>query len=64
MIANYAQAKADAQAARSKYLGTLDAYNRIVNASKVPGTIATGELEKAKSVLQSDSASLEAFNSN
>ena len=63
MIANYAQAKADAQAAHSKYLGTLDAYHRIVNASKVPGTIATGELEKAKSVLQSDSASLEAFNS-
>jgi len=63
MIANYAQAKADAQAARSKYLGTLDAYRRIVNASKVPGTIATGELEKAKSAMQSDSASLEAFHS-
>lgn len=63
MIANYAQAKADVQAARSRYLGMLDAYRRIVNASKVPGTIATGELEKAKSAMQSDSASLEAFSS-
>jgi len=63
MIANYAQAKADAQAARSKYLGTLDAWKRIVNASGVPGTIATGEMEKARSAMQSDSASLEAFNS-
>jgi membrane fusion protein, multidrug efflux system len=60
MIAGYAQANADVQSARSKYLGSFDAYKRIVNASKVEGTIAAGELEKVKNQMEADSASLEA----
>lgn len=60
MIANYAQSNADVQSARSKYLGSLDAYKRIVNAAKVDGTVAAGELEKARSQMLADSASLNA----
>jgi len=63
MGANYSQANADVQTARSKYLGSLDGYNRILNASRVEGTIATGELEKAKSQLMADSATLQAARS-
>ncbi|WP_170137788.1 efflux RND transporter periplasmic adaptor subunit [Chitinophaga dinghuensis] len=61
--ANYAQANADVQIARSRYLGSLDAYRRIVNAAKVEGTIAAGELEKAKSLMMADSAALNAARS-
>ena len=63
MTANYAQAGADVQTARSRYLGSLDAYKRILNAARVEGTIAAGELEKAKSQMLADSASLEAARS-
>lgn len=63
MIANYAQASADVQTAKAKYLGSLDAYNRILNADKVPGTVATGEKERLKSQMQADSAALEATKS-
>lgn len=63
MIANYAQSSADIQTARSKYLGSLDAYKRIENAAKVEGTIAAGELEKARSQMLADSASLNAARS-
>ena len=63
MTATYAQANADVQTARSRYLGSLDAYKRIVNASKVEGTIAAGELEKVKSQMMADSASLQAVRS-
>lgn len=63
MIANYAQANADVETARSKFLGSNDAYKRILNASKVEGTIAAGELEKVKSQMMADSASLEAVRS-
>lgn len=63
MIANVAQSNADVQTARSKYLGSLDAYKRISNAEKVEGTIAAGELEKAKTRMLADSASLEAARS-
>jgi len=48
IISNYEQANAEVQTAYSKYLGSLDTYNRIVNASKVDGTVAPIELEKAK----------------
>ena len=60
---NYAQANADVQTARSKFLGSHDTYNRIVNASKVDGTIAANELEKVKSQMMADSSSLEAARS-
>jgi membrane fusion protein (multidrug efflux system) len=63
MVAGYAQAHADVQTARSKYLGSLDAWKRIANASKVEGTIAAGELEKVKNQMMADSASLEAARS-
>jgi len=62
-VASYAQANADVQTARSKYLGSLDAYKRIVNAAKVEGTIAAGELEKARSLMMADSAALNATRS-
>lgn len=62
-IANYAQANADVQTARSRYLGSLDAYKRIVNAAKVEGTVAAGELEKANSLMMADSAALNAARS-
>ncbi len=58
-FSNYAQANADVQMARSKYLGSLDTYNRVVNAAKVEGTIAANELEKVKSQMMADSSSLE-----
>jgi RND family efflux transporter MFP subunit len=63
MSANYSQANAEVQTARSKYLGSLDIYNRIVNASGVAGTIAAGELAKAKSQMMADSSSLQAARS-
>jgi len=63
MIASYSQVNSDMQAAKSKYIGSLDAYNRITNAAKVEGTIASGELERIKSQMIADSASLEAAKS-
>lgn len=63
IVANFAQANADVQTAKAKYLGSLDAYNRILNADKVPGTVATGEKEKLKTQMQSDSSAMEAAKS-
>lgn len=60
IIANYAQNHSDVQTARSKYMGSLDAYNRTLNAAKVEGTIAAGEIERIKSQMLADSATLEA----
>ncbi len=60
MVANYAQANSELQAARSKYTGSLDAYRRILDAAKVPGTMAQGEIEKSKNLMMSDSAAYEA----
>ena len=50
---NYAQANSELQTAKSKYVASLDIYNRILNASKVEGTIAAGELERAKNQITS-----------
>lgn len=63
LVANLAQVSADVQMARSKYLGSLDRYNRLVHAAKVPGTIAEGELETVKSQMLADSATLDATRS-
>jgi membrane fusion protein, multidrug efflux system len=63
MSANIAQANADIQTARSKYLGSLDSYRRILNASKVEGTIAANELEKVRSQMMADSSALNAAKS-
>ncbi|MDO9186226.1 MAG: efflux RND transporter periplasmic adaptor subunit [Bacteroidia bacterium] len=63
LISNYAQANSDVQTARSKYQTSLDAYKRILNAAKVNGTIATGELERVKNQMSADSSSLESAKS-
>ncbi|MDP3557687.1 MAG: efflux RND transporter periplasmic adaptor subunit [Bacteroidota bacterium] len=63
LISNYAQANSDAQTARSKYQTSLDAYKRILNAAKVNGTIATGELERVKNQMSADSSSFESAKS-
>lgn len=60
VISNYAQANSDVQTARSKYAGTLDTYTRLRDASKTPGAIAPGDLERARSQMQADSAAYEA----
>ncbi|HEU4608599.1 MAG TPA: biotin/lipoyl-binding protein, partial [Chitinophagaceae bacterium] len=49
MIANYEKAKADVQTAHSTYLGSRDNYRRLEHAARVPGTVAAGELESARS---------------
>lgn len=61
VIANYAQANADMQSVKSKYISSLDAYKRIVQAAKAEGTVSQGEIERAKNQMVSDSASYEAF---
>lgn len=56
MITNYAQVNADLQSARSKFLGSQDAYKRIVQAAKVEGTVSQGEIERFKTQMLADSA--------
>lgn len=63
IVSNYAQVNSDVQAARSKFMTSLDAYQRILNASKTVGTIAMGELESIKNQMLADSSSLEAAKS-
>lgn len=63
MIASYAQINSDVQTAKSKYVGSLDAFKRITNAAKVDGTVAAGEIESIKSQMMADSATLEAAKS-
>jgi membrane fusion protein (multidrug efflux system) len=63
MIANYAQINSDVQTARSKYAGSLDAYKRIINAARVEGTVAAGELERIKNQMMADSSNIEAAKS-
>ncbi len=63
LLSNYAQATSEVQAARSRYKGELDAFQRIANAAKVSGTIATGELEKSRNQMMADSALLQAAQS-
>ncbi len=63
VISNYAQFSSDEQTAYSKYMTGLDAYKRILNASKVSGTIAAEEMEKSKNQMLSDSSAFEAAKS-
>lgn len=60
VVANDAQAGSDVQNARSRYIGSLDTYKRMFNASKTEGTVAALELEKARSQMLADSAFLDA----
>lgn len=64
MIANYEKAKADVQTAHSTYLGSRDNYRRLEHAARVPGTVAAGELESARSRMLADSAALDATRSS
>ncbi|MFA6057508.1 MAG: efflux RND transporter periplasmic adaptor subunit [Taibaiella sp.] len=63
MISNYTQTNADLQSARSRYLGSLDAYKRILHAARVEGTVALGEMEKYKTQMLSDSAAYQSVKS-
>jgi len=63
MIAGYSQANSDVQTAKSKYMESLDSYNRLTNASKVSGTVAAGELAGIRNQMMADSAGLEAMKS-
>jgi membrane fusion protein (multidrug efflux system) len=62
-LSNLSQANADVQAARSRYMGSVDIYKRVENASKVEGTVAASELEKARAQMLADSSSLNAARS-
>ncbi len=59
MLSAYAQTGSDAQLARSRYRASLDAFQRIAQAAKVSGTIATGELERSRNQMLADSAAYE-----
>ena len=63
MITNYVQVNSDLQSAKSKYLGSQDAFKRIVQASRVEGTVALGEMERFKMQMLGDSATYESFKS-
>ena len=63
LISNYAQMNSDAQTAYSKNLTSADRYKRFLNASRVAGTIAAGELESAKNQMLADSSAYEAAKS-
>lgn len=63
MISNYAQINSDLQSAKSKYLGSQDAYKRIVHAARVEGTVALGEMERFKTQMAGDSAAYESAKS-
>jgi RND family efflux transporter MFP subunit len=63
VIANYSQNLSDKQTAFSKYQISLDAYKRLLKASKVSGTVAAEEIEKSKDLMLSDSSAVEAAKS-
>lgn len=63
MIAGYSQVNSEVQMSKSRFAGSLDAYNRIANAAKVDGTVSAGELERMKSQMMADSAALESAKS-
>ena len=63
MLSNYAQTGSEAQFAKSKYRASLDVYQRILQAAKVNGTIAAGELERSRNQMQADSAAYESAKS-
>jgi membrane fusion protein, multidrug efflux system len=60
MIAGYSEANSGMQSAKSKYLQSLDEFRRILNASRIDGTVSAGELERSRNRMKADSAALEA----
>ena len=63
ILSGLAQANSEMQAARSKFLTSLDSYKRILKTSKVEGTVAAGDLEIVKNQMNADSSSFEASKS-
>ena len=63
IYANQAQANSELQTARSKYLISSDACKRILNAAKIDGTVASGEIERALNQKVADSSLVEAAKS-
>lgn len=63
IITNITQINSEVQFAKSKHKLSLDAFQRIVQAAKVNGTVATGELEKSRNQMLADSATYEATKS-
>ncbi len=63
IISNYELTNSAVQSAQSKYLTSLDNFKRMINASKVEGTIAPGELERIKYQMLADSSLVEAAKS-
>lgn len=59
VLANLAQANSDLQTARAKSLASSDACKRILNAAKVDGTVASGEIERALNQKVADSSLVE-----
>jgi RND family efflux transporter MFP subunit len=60
MLYNHSQSTADVQTARSKFMGSMDTYKRLLLASKTDGTIAANELQRAKSQMMADSSAMTA----
>lgn len=63
LISSKAQANAEVQSAYSKKLTSTDQYKRVMNASKVVGTVAASELETARNQMLADSSFYEAAKS-
>jgi membrane fusion protein, multidrug efflux system len=63
VLSNYSQNLSDKQTAFAKYQTSLDAYKRLLKASKVNGTVAAEEMEKSKNLMLSDSSAVEASKS-
>lgn len=58
VIANFAKASADLQAARSRYSTSRDTYKRMLAASGEKGAISENELTRTRNQMYSDSADL------
>lgn len=56
VMANYAKASADLQAARSKFHTSRDTYKRYVVAAKEKGAISDNEMERTRNQMLTDSA--------
>ncbi len=63
MAASYSQLASEMQTARAKLAGSQDAYQRILRAAQVEGTVAAGEMERLHSQLTADSSAYEAARS-
>jgi membrane fusion protein (multidrug efflux system) len=63
LLSDYARANAEVQSARSRFRASMDVFQRIEQASRIKGSIATVELERSRNQMQADSAAYEAARS-